>query len=254
MSEKLKVISLGWGVQSWTIAAMVALGDLPPVDVAIHADTTFERESTYAFAKKWTPWLESYGVKVVTVKNQKAEIVTNRVGGEIYIPAFTNTPGGKGGQLRRQCTQKWKIAPMRQWMQANRNGRPVELWLGISTDEYRRMRDSDVQYINNVYPLINLQMSRSHCIEWLIENGLEVPQKSACYFCPYHSKAEWKTIQGEDRRKAIEVDKGIRKVRPPYDLFIHPARRPFEELDLRTETERGQLEMWGDECAGICGV
>jgi hypothetical protein len=34
-------ISLGWGVQSFTLAAMVALGELPPVDVAIHADVHF---------------------------------------------------------------------------------------------------------------------------------------------------------------------------------------------------------------------
>lgn len=35
----LKVLSLGWGVQSWTLAAMVALKELPPVDYAVHADT-----------------------------------------------------------------------------------------------------------------------------------------------------------------------------------------------------------------------
>jgi len=38
----MKSLSLGWGVQSFTLAAMVALGDLEPVDVAIHADTTHE--------------------------------------------------------------------------------------------------------------------------------------------------------------------------------------------------------------------
>ena len=33
----MKIISLGWGVQSFTLAAMVALGELEPVDFAIHA-------------------------------------------------------------------------------------------------------------------------------------------------------------------------------------------------------------------------
>ena len=32
----MRVISLGWGVQSFTLAAMAALGDIPPVDAAIH--------------------------------------------------------------------------------------------------------------------------------------------------------------------------------------------------------------------------
>lgn len=48
-------ISLGWGVQSFTLAAMSALGELPAVDVAIHADTTHEASGTYAFAARWTP-------------------------------------------------------------------------------------------------------------------------------------------------------------------------------------------------------
>ena len=64
---KLKVISLGWGVQSWVLAAMSALGELPKVDYAIHSDTQWEYEGTYKFAKEWTPWLEERGVKVATV-------------------------------------------------------------------------------------------------------------------------------------------------------------------------------------------
>ena len=74
-------ISLGWGVQSMTLAAMSALGDLPPVDVAIHADTTHERSATYAYAQRWTPWLEARGVRVVTVSNPTVRITTDQGGG-----------------------------------------------------------------------------------------------------------------------------------------------------------------------------
>ena len=63
----IKVLSLGWGVQSWTLAAMSALGELEPVDFAVHADTTWECKQTYEFAERWTFWLEECGVKVVTV-------------------------------------------------------------------------------------------------------------------------------------------------------------------------------------------
>jgi hypothetical protein len=35
----LKYLSLGWGVQSFTLATMIALEELPPVEFAIHADT-----------------------------------------------------------------------------------------------------------------------------------------------------------------------------------------------------------------------
>lgn len=56
--ERIRYLSLGWGVQSFTLAAMAALGELPPLDAAIHADTTHERGATYAFAQKWTTWIE----------------------------------------------------------------------------------------------------------------------------------------------------------------------------------------------------
>ena len=250
-------LSLGWGVQSFTLAAMVALGDLEPVDVAIHADTTHEASGTYDFAAHWTPWLEQRGVRVVTVVDKRPEIVTNRVGGKIFIPSFTATPSANGGQLRRQCTQRWKIAPMRRWLQANRNGAHVEQWLGISLDEFQRVKDSDVKYITHRWPLIENRMTRWDCVRYLEVNGLEVPPKSACVFCPYHNAAAWrdmKTQGGADWQKAVEVDEAIRKVRPPYDLFLHPARIPLVDVDLRSEQDKGQLSLWDAECTGICGV
>ena len=73
--SKLTYLSLGWGVQSWTIAAMVALGELPPIDLAIHADTTHEAVGTYAHAAEWTPWLGEHGVKVVTVTAENTEVL-----------------------------------------------------------------------------------------------------------------------------------------------------------------------------------
>ena len=149
----MRSLSLGWGVQSFTLAAMVALGDLEPVDVAIHADTTHEASGTYAFAKRWTPWLEDHDVRVVTVRDTSARITTDREGGKIWIPVFTATPSANGGMLRRQCTHRWKIRPMRKWLQANRQGWPVEQWLGISMDEIQRMKDSDVKYITHRWPL-----------------------------------------------------------------------------------------------------
>lgn len=252
----MKIISLGWGVQSFTLAAMSALGELEPVDFAIHADTTHESILTYRFAEKLTPWLVEHGVKVVTVKNDKREFMYKvQSGFAVSLPAFTYGPSGDG-QIRRQCTSDWKIAPMRRWMQANRNGEQIEQWLGISLDEFQRMKDSDVRYITNRWPLIERHMTRADCVKWLEAHGLEVPPKSACTFCPYHNTAEWRRIKAEpeDWNNAVEVDRAIRKARPPYDLFVHPSRKPLEDVDLRTEQEKGQLSLWDAECSGICGV
>ena len=104
---ELTYLSLGWGVQSWTIAAMAALEELPPVDVAIHSDTGHEAAGTYAHAEKWTSWLEEHGVPVVTVKPENNSIVREDWGKKSgtlpqsrFQPSRSHTP--QGGQRRQR--------------------------------------------------------------------------------------------------------------------------------------------------------
>lgn len=250
----MKIISLGWGVQSFTLAAMAALGELEPVDFAIHADTTHESQLTYEFAVRWAGWLERHGVKVVTVKAVNAELVNSH--GGVTIPVYTKSVNKGDGQTQRQCTGDWKIANIRRWLQTNRNGKLIEQWIGISLDEWQRMKDSDVKYITHRWPLIEKKITRSDCVSWLEKHGLEIPPRSACTFCPFHDTSEWRRIQANaaDWQDAINADRLIRNARPTYQSFIHPSRKPLEEVDLRTETEKGQLSLWDKECSGICGV
>lgn len=251
----MRIISLGWGVQSFTLAAMAALEELDSVSAAIHADTTYEASATYEFAQRWSLWLENHNVRVITVKPLAAPNPINIRGG-VEIPAHTATPTG-GGMIRRQCTHEWKRRPIRHWLQSNRNGAQVEQWLGISLDEVQRMRDSNVRYIKHRYPLIERRMTRHDCIQWLQSNSLEVPPKSACTFCPFHDMAAWREMKiknGADWQEAVRVDEAIRTARPPYDLFLHPAKIPLVDVDLSNQQDRGQLSLWDNECSGVCGV
>ena len=257
-NQPLRAISLGWGVQSWTLAAMVALKELPAVDYAIHADTGHERAETYAHAKKWTPWLERRGVQVVTVSGARTEAVREDWKDSVMIPAFTtDRDTGSRGQVLRQCTHDWKITPIRRFIRSVIGALTpgaVESLQGISFDEWSRIRTSDVAYITNVYPLVDAQITRAGCVTWLEAQGLDVPVKSACTFCPYHNLEEWKRLKregGPDWQEAVEVDGAIREKRPKAELFIHPARAPLSEaikiaedygasqlaLDLDSETE-----------------
>lgn len=240
-------ISLGWGVQSFTLAAMSALGELPKVDVAIHADTTHERAVTYAFAAEWSPWLEARGVKVATVHNQArggTDVVIGNV--KTPIPAYTLN-NGKDGSIRRQCTGDWKIGPIRRYLQAHRQGKPVELWLGISTDEWHRAKDADVGYITHRYPLLDLGMSRADCLTWLAAHNLPSPGKSSCVFCPFLNKRAWQEMKrqgGADWQHALEVDAAIRNVRLPGQLFVHPRRVPLSEaVVIPEDTGFSQLDL-----------
>jgi hypothetical protein len=261
----LKVISLSWGRQSFTLAAMCALGELPMVDVAIFADTGHERKETYAFAGRWAPWLEDRGVRVVTVQNPQP--IDEMLSGRTDLPAFTHN-GKTRGQLRRQCTGDWKIMPMRRWISAElkrlglkKTPGIAELWIGITLDEYQRMKDADVKYIRNRWPLVDLRLTREDCETWLQATGLPVPVKSSCVFCPYHDNVTWLEIQRDDPdswAKALQMDSKIRKARPPYDLYLHQARKPLEDIDLsqhRTRPKKSEARsQWENECSGMCGV
>ncbi len=243
MSAMISFISLGWGVQSWSLVAMSALGELPKVDYAIHADTGHERQGTYQHAAKWSPWLAAHGIEVVTVRSARTGAVEQANTPAVMIPAFA--AGEKRGQLRRQCTVDWKIRPIRRFLRSKLARLPigaVESWQGISLDEFHRMRSSDVAYIQNVYPLVERRLTRQDCITWLRERGLDVPPKSACTFCPYHSLGAWEELRkagGSDWAEAKFVDATIRNKRPMMELFIHPAMKPLEDA---TETS-GQLNL-----------
>jgi len=258
----MKIISLGWGVQSFTLAAMSALGELEPVDFAIHADTTHESQLTYQFATRWSPWFEEHNLQIYTVKPKNADPIKNQDGFS-DVPYYSASVSHGNGQTKRQCTTHWKIIPMRQMISAylksqkvTKTAGIVEQWIGISMDEWQRMKDNDVKYIRNRWPLIEKKMTRADCVLWLEIHGLEIPPRSACTFCPFHNTEEWRRIKANesDWAEAVRVDRAIRKNDWKFDQFVHPARRPLEEVDLRTETEKGQLSIWDQECSGVCGV
>ena len=36
--------------------------------------------------------------------------------------------------------------------------------------------------------------------------------------------------------------------------FLHNSLKPLDQVDLSTDIERGQGEMFGNDCTGLCGV
>ena len=128
--------------------------------------------------------------------------------------------------------------------------------LGITLDEFQRMRDSDVKYIANEYPLVDKRMTRHAAIMYLERNGIEIPTRSACVFCPFQHPREWRFLRDvypQDWQKAVKIDNLIRKARPPYDLFVCDQRKPLEECDFSTQEDAGQLTF--DFCeSGHCWV
>ena len=84
----------------------------------------------------------------------------------------------------------------------NRRGRLaknlVELWLGITTDEIERAKDSRVAFITHKFPLLDFKFKRGDCEEYLKSRGLLIPKKSSCVFCPFKKISEWIDLKAND--------------------------------------------------------
>lgn len=211
----MNVLSLGWGVQSFTLAAMSALGEIEQLDAAIHADTTHERTETYALAAETTGWLRDHGIEVVTVRASDIDLE--------QIPAYTS----EGNPVTRQCTRDWKVMPVRRWLQQHRAGQPVEMWLGISQDEWHRAKDAPVKYITNRFPLLERGMTRQDCLNWLQSHDMPIPVKSSCVFCPFHSARAWRDLKaagGANWQHAVMADEDVTA---RFSRYVHRSGLPL---------------------------
>jgi hypothetical protein len=269
----IRVISLGAGVQSTTMALMAAHGEITPMpDCAIFADTQAEPRAVYAHLS----WLTSanvlpFPVHVVTAGDLKEHVAAERPKGKylkVDIPAYVKDPDGTpGGLINRSCTRDFKIDPIRKRVRellgiAGKRSpvEPVsEQWIGISLDEAIRMKPSREDWQVNRWPLIEKRMTRNDCLRWLERHDYPRPPKSSCTFCPFHSDDEWRFLTPEEFAEAVEIDRRLRS-RPPQayrtkgTLYLHRSCAPLEEVDLSTAEDRGQLNLFNNECEGMCGV
>ena len=264
----LTILSLGAGVQSSTMALMAANGDLPKPDYAIFADTGYETKSCYEYLNYLSTILPYPIIKVAkgNIKNDMIDSINNgsRCSTAPYFTQEVIT--GKKGMLRRQCTTDYKIQPIRKKIRELCNvgykkrfpkDKYVEQWIGISKDEIQRMKPSNDKYIINKHPLIELNMSRQDCINYLNKNKIPLPEKSACIVCPFHDDKYWqfmKTKRPEEFADAVELDKEIRTIsrNPNIKNYTHKSCKPLDEVNFNPD--ENQLNMFNNECEGMCGV
>ena len=256
-----RILSLGAGVQSSTLAFMIARGDVEPIDCAVFADTGWEPKAVY----DWLGWLETqlpFPIHRVSAGNIRADTIakTNTTGQRFAsVPWFTLSPGGKNGMGRRQCTKEYKLRPLQKKVVEILGGkRPkggAEMLVGISMDEVWRMKPSRVQYIRNSFPLIDAGMTRQDCLRWMEQRQYPKPPKSSCIGCPFHNDAQWRALSPEEFSDAVDVDRAIRH-QPGMrgQQFMHRSLRPLDQVDLSTAEERGQMNMFLNDCEGMCGV
>ena len=231
-SQPKKIVNISGGMQSTTLAALIFAEILEPVDCFIFADTGWERESTLHNIEKLKAMAADHGIPFHTVHG-KTDVRSQAINPDynfINMPIFHINVNGKKGMSKRQCTDHYKIHPIRKKIRELYPDDQIEQWIGISLDEMTRMRRSDVKYITNRYPLVEMKWTRGDCAEWLKTNGYGTPSKSSCIGCPFHDNATWLDLNEEERQDAIEVDEAIRDTYA--DREGHIALKPTREEEL----------------------
>jgi len=274
----ITTLSLGGGVQSSTIAEMIAVGDLPAPNLVLFADTGDEPQYVYDQVEYLRGRLSGLcDFQTVSAGNLIDDLQQD---GKRFaaIPVFTvNKNDSTVGRMKRQCTSEYKIYPIEKAIReyliplgyAHRDKRGialnkntiVETWLGISLDEVQRMKPARNKRFINRWPLIDLRMTRQDCINWLSDHGLPIPNKSSCRICPYHDNSHWREMRDdypEDWRHVVEFDRFLRgdsryTASAKGELFLHNDCIPLDEVDLRPKHEQdGQLSLFDICDEGHC--
>lgn len=261
----IRVLSLGAGVQSTTLALLAVEKVFPKPDAAIFADTGWEPAAVYEHLDRLADRLAEAGIPLHRVS--KGNLRDDSLDpGHRYasVPYFVRNPNGTEGMGRRQCTSEYKLAPINRKVrellgaappQFRRvpKGRVAEQWIGFSTDEVYRVSDKfGVSYLRPRYPLLELGMSRKDCERWLRARGWGDTVKSACTGCPYHGNAQWRDMRDnrpDEWADAVAFDEAIRKggargLPPNGEAFLHRSRVPLAiaPIDRVTRTEWGERQ------------
>lgn len=217
----MTVMSFGGGVQSTAILVMAAQGELD-IQTFLFANVGQDSENpqTLEYVREIAiPYAIQHGLEIIELQRRLRddspaptllESIRNPRSTTIPIPVRMQN----GAPGNRRCTSDYKISVINRWMRQHgaTKKRPMRLALGISMDEFQRMRDSREKYRINWYPLIERRMARQDCINTIQRACLPIPPKSSCWFCPFTRLNDWREMaekRPERFQQAILLERDI---------------------------------------------
>lgn len=193
-------------------------------DLVIFADVGNERQKTYDYMRVINAWLEYVGFPLVTVvrykpKNYKwwppyhtllENCLTN-----ITLPSLAY-----GGHA---CSSKWKIDAQRKYLEtwapsqeAWARGEQVIKCIGFEDSPKEHLRtkrcstfavqDEDPDRVTLSFPLQEWGWNLERCIKEIEAEGLPVPPKSSCFFCPAMKPWEVDTLSPAELARIVILE------------------------------------------------
>lgn len=262
----IRSISYGGGVQSTALLVLAGRREIDfPLALFSNVGDDSEHPATLRFVEEHAkPYAAAHGIELVELRKQRKAGGTDSVLGRLTrTKASIGIPVrmSNGAPGNRTCTLDFKIRVIAK--ELKRRGatasNPATVALGISVDEYQRMRtDSGIPYERLTYPLIDLRLSRQDCVNIIEREGLPVPPKSSCYFCPFHDMKTWRRMKRDEPAlfaKSVELERFINARRDHAQashVWLSAALRPLDEA----VGDHTQLDLFDDgatcEVGGYC--
>jgi hypothetical protein len=211
MSEKHPVVGhFGRGVNSTAMIIRIVqegIDDLVP-DLILSADPGAEWPESYAHEQEFSAWLVDHGMPPIIRVSDGRKTLEQECLDANTLPSIV--------MGMRSCSDKYKIRPQNRYVSAWKpaidawaSGEKVTKLVGYDAGEPWRAKDYDSRRYTVRYPLIEWGWDRDDCVSAIQEAGLEVPRKSACWFCPEMEEWEILDLQSEhpellDRALAME--------------------------------------------------
>ena len=214
----INVVAYGGGINSTAMIIGMYRHDIP-IDLILFADTGAEKPCTYEFIAVFNEWLKSKGLpKIKTLKYMDRN--GNRLTLECECLKSKTLPALAYGY--KKCSLKHKRSVQDKYCNRNSrcrkewaHGKKVNKFIGYDAGESYRVEgaiegDATDKKYNYCYPLYELWgWGREKCIKAIKEEGLPIPPKSSCFFCPSMKKEEIIDLRGEYPdlfQRAIEIE------------------------------------------------
>lgn len=249
--KPLRAVSYGGGVQSTALLVLAArrVIDFPIFLMANVGDDSEDPRTIDYVRDVAMPYAKDHGIELHLLDRVKRDGSVETLWGRLMKEGSRSLPipvrMDNGAPGNRSCTSDFKIKVTGKWLKQHGASRenPATIGIGISRDEIARANNRRTDpHENVVYPLISigedtgLSMSRQDCMNLIRDEGLPVPPKSSCFFCPFHRPSAWADLKRERPDlfdKSVELERTLNERREMLGkdkVWLTRFARPLDEV------------------------
>ncbi|MAL82838.1 MAG: phosphoadenosine phosphosulfate reductase [Idiomarina sp.] len=220
--EGMVVCTYGGGVNSVAVLVLLKRLGIRPHAIVM-SDPGSEWPRTYEYRDTiMPPWLEANGFPPITVvKRSEMESVSVERRESLREQCLRTSTLPSAAYGWKKCSQKFKATVVNAWFREQ--GWVKDEWkakrrlvkaIGYDAGEDSRIRPefncpTERKRYVPWYPLYDRWYDRRGCKDLILSEGLPLPGKSACTFCPHNKDEEWALLSIQEPREfeaALELE------------------------------------------------